>query len=440
MSTLVLIGLLGGLITGVSPCVLPMLPIVFFAGTGATTPPGDTAGRLLVEGPATGRASSRRPSRIIAGIVVSFSLITLTGTVLLSALGLPDSLLRWAGLVVLTLVGLGLIIPQLGHLLERPFYRLPTISQERDRGGFLLGLGLGTLYVPCAGPVLAAVTVAGATGTVGWNTVVLTLAFAVGAAFPLLVFALAGSRISERLTSYRHRARIFRTIGGIVMIVLALSLSLGATNAVQQAIPSYTSGLEQKIADALRPGGKLAPANGADGAKLDSCTPGAVDLADCGPAPEIRGTQQWFNAPAGRPVTLAGLKGKVVLVDFWTFDCINCERDNPHIGRLYDAYKDQGFEVVGIHTPEYSFERDAGNVAKAVRDKGIAYPVGQDNDYATWNAFRNQYWPAKYLVDATGTVRSINFGEGGYAQLESQIRQLLTDSNPTIKLGEQVEM
>jgi thiol-disulfide isomerase/thioredoxin len=343
------------------------------------------------------------------------------------------------GLVVLTLVGLGLIIPAIGHLIERPFSRLPKITGGKDRGAFVLGLGLGTLYVPCAGPVLTAITVAGATGNVGWDIIVLTVSFAVGAAVPLLIFASAGSRISERLKLYRRHARGFRTVGGLVMIALALALSLGATNAVQRAVPGYTSGLEKKLADLVKVQGKLAPASGQDGAELANCVPGAAELADCGAAPEFRSTQEWFNTVDGKPATIAGLKGKVVIVDFWTFDCVNCLRDGPHVRAWYDAYKSKGLEVVGIHTPEYSFEKVAGNVAKAVRKEGIGYPVGQDNDYATWDAYRNQYWPAKYLVDATGHVRAIAFGEGGYAQLEDQLRQLLHAANPGAALGDPVE-
>jgi cytochrome c biogenesis protein CcdA/thiol-disulfide isomerase/thioredoxin len=441
MITLVLIGAVGGLITGVSPCVLPMLPIVLFAGSTAKGEvPGGSRGEVLAKDRAARDLSTNgRPTRIIAGIVVSFSLIALTGLVLLSALGLPDGFLRWVGLVILTLVGLGLIFPALGELIERPFSRLPKISGSGDRGGFLLGLGLGTLYVPCAGPVLTAITVAGATGNVGWSTVVLTVSFAAGAALPLLIFASAGARISQRLTAYRNHARGFRTAGGVVMIALAISLSLGATTAVQSAVPGYTSGLEKRIADIVKVQGDLAPVTGQDGAELSNCMPGVAELADCGAAPEFRGTQRWFNTPDGRPATVAGLKGKVVLVDFWTFDCVNCRRDAPHVQAWYDAYKSTGLEVVGIHTPEYSFERDAGNVAEAVGKEGIGYPVGQDNDYATWNAYRNQYWPAKYLIDAAGNVRAISFGEGGYAQTEDQIRQLLHAANPTSALPEPVE-
>lgn len=444
MITLAFIGLLGGLITGVSPCVLPMLPIIFFAGTtgkAAKTAPdrvavGGDGGVLVAERSAEPRDT--RPLKIIAGVVVSFSLFTLAGSVILSALGLPDDFLRWVGLTVLTLVGLGLIFPALGHLIEKPFYRLPKINRP-DSGAFVLGLGLGTLYVPCAGPVLAAITVAGATGNVGWRTIVLTVSFAIGAALPLLIFASAGSKISQRVKAYRERARVFRTVGGVVMIALAVALAFNITDVIQRSLPSYTSGLEKKVAENKTVQGALAPAIGVGGEELSKCTPGAAELASCGPAPEFRGTQKWFNTPGGKPETLSGLKGKVVLVDFWAYSCINCQRATPHLLAWDKAYRAAGLRIVGIHAPEFAFEKSASNVESAIRKEGIAYPVGQDNNLATWTAYRNQYWPAKYLIDASGTVRSIKFGEGDYGQTENQIRQLLQAANPEVRLPAAVD-
>ncbi len=455
MLTLAFIGLVGGLITGVSPCVLPMLPIIFFAGTAGktdTTPAaagkkgrkattaGTPDGDQLVEEVEVGKPPRDfRPLKIIAGIVVSFSVFTLAGSVILSALGLPDSFLRWGGLTILTLVGLGLIFPALGHWIEKPFYRLPKINRNNN-GAFVLGLGLGTLYVPCAGPVLAAITVAGATGNVGWRTVVLTVTFAMGAALPLLIFASAGSRISQRVKAYRDHQKGFRIGGGIVMILLAIALAFNITDVIQRSLPSYTSGIEKKVADSKTVQGALAPAIGNDAnADLAKCTPGVAELASCGAAPEFRGTQKWFNTPGGQPATLGALKGKVVLVDFWAYSCINCQRATPHLLAWDKAYKSLGLQIVGIHSPEFAFEKSAGNLQSAISKEGIAYPVGQDNNLATWTAYRNQYWPAKYLVDATGTVRSIKFGEGSYGQTEDQIRQLLKDANPNVQLPAPVD-
>ncbi|MEV8372120.1 cytochrome c biogenesis protein CcdA [Kribbella sp. NPDC056861] len=455
MLTLAFIGLVGGLITGVSPCVLPMLPIIFFAGTSGKTEPASAAGAkrgrkagtpdgdvLVAEADSNEAVKPKRdfrPLKIIAGIIVSFSVFTLAGSVILSALGLPDSFLRWGGLTILTLVGLGLIFPALGHWIEKPFYRLPKINRNNN-GAFVLGLGLGTLYVPCAGPVLAAITVAGATGNVGWRTVVLTVTFAMGAALPLLIFASAGSRISQRVKAYRDHQKGFRIGGGIVMILLAIALAFNITDVIQRSLPSYTSGLEKKVAESKTVQGALAPAIGNDAsADLAKCTPGAAELASCGAAPEFRGTQKWFNTPGGQAATLSGLKGKVVLVDFWAYSCINCQRATPHLLAWDKAYKSLGLQIVGIHSPEFAFEKSAGNVQAAITNEKIGYPVGQDNNLATWTAYRNQYWPAKYLVDAEGTVRSIKFGEGDYGQTENQIRELLKAANPGVQLPSPVD-
>jgi len=410
MLTLALIGLVGGLITGVSPCVLPMLPIVFFA-----------AGNSDADAP----PNRRRALVITAGLITGFSFFTLLGTTLLGLLGLPVDFLRWAGVVILAIVGLGMLIPPVGHLLERPFYRLPKVTGQRG-GPFVLGLGLGTLYVPCAGPVLAAITVAGASGHIGVGTVVLTLSFAFGAALPLLIFASAGENIRKRIAAYQSRAQGFRIVGGVVLIALAVALSLNVTSVIQRAVPNYTKGLEDRLSSSNTVQGALAPFPTAENKLLSRCRPGADALGDCGPAPRLRGTGQWFNTPGGRPLSLADLRGRVVLLDFFAYSCINCQRDQPHLEKWSRTYKASGLTVLGVHSPEFSFERDAGNLAQSLKREGTTYPAVQDNDLATWTAYRNRFWPAKYLIDRTGTVRAIKFGEGDYAQTESLIRELLT--------------
>jgi cytochrome c biogenesis protein CcdA/thiol-disulfide isomerase/thioredoxin len=421
MLTLALIGLVGGLITGVSPCVLPMLPIVFFAAGHA-------------EG---GRTSPWRAVTVIAGLVVGFSFFTLLGTSLLALLGLPDSFLRWAGVTMLALVGIGMLIPAVGHLLERPFYRLPKVTSERG-GPFVLGLGLGTLFVPCAGPVLAAITVAGSSGHIGVRTLVLTLAFAVGAALPLLIFAAAGSRIRVRIGAFRARMRLFQVVGGVVLIGLAVGLSLDLTAVVQRAVPNYTKGLEDRLSSSDRVRGALSPFPTSENRLLSRCVPGDSELADCGLAPPLRGTGQWFNTPDDAPLTLAGLRGNVVLLDFFAYSCINCQRDQPYVEKWSRAYESVGLKVVGVHSPEFSFERSAANLAQSLQAEGTTYPVVQDNALSTWSAYRNRYWPAKYLIDGDGVVRAIKFGEGDYAQTEKLIRRLLKERDPDAALPRSV--
>jgi cytochrome c biogenesis protein CcdA/thiol-disulfide isomerase/thioredoxin len=390
MYTLVLIGFLGGLITGISPCILPVLPVVLFSG------------------------ASRAPYRVIAGLVLSFSVVTLVGTVVLQQLHLPPDIIRWAGLLALTAIGIGLIFPRVERLLETPFARLPQRDITASRKGFGLGLALGVLYAPCAGPVLAAIVVAGATGRVGVGTVALTVSFAAGAALPLLLFALGGHRVAERVKAFQHRQRQIRVVGGVVMLVGAVALALNLPATVQRNIPDYTATLQTRIAPA--------------GTGLSGCAEGASRLQDCGTAPDLVGIDSWFNTASDAPVDLKALRGKVVLVDFWTYSCINCQRAIEHVTAWNDRYKDQGFTVIGVHTPEYEFEHDRDNVIKGAADLHINYPVALDNSYATWNNYQNQYWPASYLVDAAGVVRHVKFGEGDYDVTEGMIRDLLAQA------------
>lgn len=426
MITLVLIGLLGGLITGISPCILPVLPVIFLSG-------GAQSARGTSDAPQAGRW---RPYLVIAGLVVSFSAFTLAGSLILGLLGLPQDVLRWAGIVVLVLIGVGLIVPRFEELLEKPFSRIPRRNVGTEQGGFPLGLALGAVYVPCAGPVLAAITVAGSTGRIGLETVVLTVSFAVGAALPLLVFALAGRRVAERVKTFRRHQKTIRITGGVVMIALAAGLVFNLPQLLQRLVPDYTSAFQQELADseevtrALDLGGLVNEENAA----LDQCTNGAAELESCGPAPSIKGIEQWFNTEGGAAVHLAELRGKVVLIDFWAYSCINCQRSIPHVVAWDDAYRDAGLAVIGIHSPEYAFEKEARNVEAGIRAFGIDYPVALDNSLATWTNYRNRYWPAHYLIDAEGSVRHISFGEGNDAATEQLIRELLQDADPDVAL------
>ncbi|WP_350348773.1 cytochrome c biogenesis protein CcdA [Agromyces sp. G08B096] len=427
MLALALIGLAGGLITGISPCILPVLPVILLSG-GAQSARGDADGRS--------RPSRWRPYLVIAGLVVSFSLVTLVGSLLLGLLGLPQDVLRWAGLVVLALIGIGLIVPRFEELLEKPFSWIPRRAVGTDRGGFGLGLALGAVYVPCAGPVLAAITVAGSTGRIGVETVVLTLSFAVGAAAPLLFFALAGRGMAERLDTFRRHQRGIRITGGVVMIALAAGLAFNLPQALQRLVPDYTADLQRQLAasdevtEALDLGGLVTDEN----RELSNCTNGSAELESCGKAPSIRGIQQWFNTAGGAAVDLEELRGRVVLIDFWAYSCINCQRSIPHVTAWDETYRDAGLTVVGIHSPEYAFEKEPRNVQAGIESFGIDYPVGLDNTLSTWTTYRNRYWPAHYLIDAEGTVRHVAFGEGHYDRTERLIRELLQAADPDATL------
>jgi cytochrome c biogenesis protein CcdA/thiol-disulfide isomerase/thioredoxin len=445
--TLVFIGLLGGLITSLSPCVLPVLPVVLAVGV---TAPG-TDGEAPVRKPS-------RPYAVIAGLVLSFSLATLFGSLVLSELHLPQDLLRNAGIVVLVIVGLGLIVPQVGHLIEKPFARLPARAVTSKSSGVGLGLALGLLYVPCAGPVLATIAVVGATHRVGFGAVVLTVAFAVGAGLPLLALAAAGDRLTQRLSAVRGRVGRMRIGAGLAMILVAALIGFNLTDGLQTHVPGYTEALQKSVESSSSATKQLQSltGEGTNAVNRDNsptaptavsttapakagtttttkpaaipnvpCTEGGTVLENCGPAPAITGITGWLNTPGNQPLTLAGLKGKVVLIDFWTYSCINCQRTLPHVEAWYKAYQSQGLVVLGVHTPEFSFEHVTSNIKSNAAHLGVKYPIAIDNNYGTWNAYQNQYWPAEYLIDATGVIRHITFGEGDYDGTENLIRQLL---------------
>lgn len=427
MWELILIGLIGGLVTGLSPCILPVLPIVL----------------------AVSADKNRKPILVATGIAISFTLVTLLGTLALKALGLPTGTLRWAGVILLILVGLSMLWPQLGDLLERPFSRIrvPGIIQRATRrsgSGFSVGLALGAVYSPCAGPVLAAVTVAGATGRIGWGTVALAVAFAVGACTPLFFFALAGQRISARASFVRSHRRTITRASGVMVVALATAIALDLPATLQRTLPDVTASVQEKFnGSALTQGAIGALPGASSSSSLDACRsadPSALN--DCGEVPAFEGLGAWINADSPVDPRHPGARDghqTITLVDFWAYACINCQRANQHITALYDRYKDSGLTVVGVHSPEYGFEHDLGNVRQAVQDQHIHYPVVQDNDFATWEAFHNRYWPAHYLVDHNGQVRHIHEGEGAYAQTETLIRTLLTQANPGIQLPDRVE-
>lgn len=417
--SVLLLGLLGGLITGISPCVLPVLPVVFLtAGAGASRP-GDA--------PEAIQAPRSRPYWVIGGLLVGFTFVTLAGSSLLALLPIPQDTIRWIGIAALLLIGLGLLLPALQRMIERPFQRLLRRAPENTGNGFGTGLALGTVFVPCAGPVLAAIVVAGATGTVGADTVLLALSFAVGVAIPLLAFAIAGNRVAQRIRGFRRRERGIRALAGVATMLFAGALIIDAPQALQSIIPDYTASIQKSLI-----GDENQTTQEAD--SLRGCASGAAELQNCGPAPAITGITTWLNTPDGKPLTAESLTGTVTIVDFWTFDCINCRRAIPHVTAWYEQYHDVGLETIGVHSPEYPFERELAGVKRAAADLGIHYPIAVDNDFTTWDSFSNNYWPALYLIDAQGQVRHVAYGEGAYDETEELIRELLVQADPDVDL------
>ena len=399
------IGLLAGVIAAVSPCVLPVLPIV------------------LAGGAAGGR---RRPYAIIAGLVASFTVFTLSASALLSALGLPQDTLRDVAIALLFLVAATMFVPRLGEVIEAPLARLSRRPSGDLGGGFVLGASLGLVFVPCAGPVLATVTVLAAQHRFSGTLVLLTLCYALGSGAVLLLIALGGQRVASRLRATRDW---WRPALGAVMAGAAIAIAFNLDQTLQTRLGSYTSVLQRHTEETSAAASHLGGLQGTSRGSLDLAAaplptpPGR--LPNYGAAPDFAGIVHWLNTPDNGPLTLAGLRGKVVLVDFWTYSCINCLRTLPHLRAWYAAYHRDGLEIVGVHSPEFAFEHDLANVRDAVGSLHVTWPVALDNDFATWTEYENQYWPADYLIDRTGRVRDIGFGEGGYADTEAAIRKLL---------------
>ncbi len=392
--------LLAGLATSLSPCALPVLPVALTAGA--------TGGR-------------RRPLGIVTGLVLSFTFATVALVYVIAALGLPDDLLRDLAIAVLAGFGISLIVPAFSARIEAWLSRLGRSPRANRPGGFAsglpLGFSLGFIYAPCAGPILAGVITVSAAQTFTVGRLAVAFAYALGSAVGLYAIMLGGRRLVGRLVARSGRVQ---QAMGVVMVVVAILLAAMVDVRFQTAIANELPSFLLSPADKLQRGA-------GDKSKFKSThRPGALRVL--GKAPEFTDNQRWFNTPQDAPLTMAGLRGRVVLVDFWTYTCINCIRTFPHLKALDAKYRRDGLTIVGVHSPEFPFERKASNVESSIRQNGLRYPVAQDNNLGTWNAWGNQYWPADYLVDARGRVRLAHFGEGGYRQTERAVRKLLAEA------------
>jgi cytochrome c biogenesis protein CcdA/thiol-disulfide isomerase/thioredoxin len=414
MPLLVVFALIAGAGTALSPCVLPVLPALLSAGA--------TGGR-------------RRPLGIVLGLALTFT-VTIVGLAsVIDGVGLGPGATRTLAIVVLIGFGVVVAIPSLAQRVEAPLARLSRLGPRGGGDGFVSGLAvggaLGFVYAPCAGPILAAVIAVGAASS---RTVPVGLAFALGSALVLLALALGGRAVASRVRAAGRGPGLQRGLAAVLVltgVAMATNLDVRFESAIADHLPAAlvfpTKSLETSHAvssrlASLRPPSRFAvAATGHQGVS-------AARLPRYGPAPDFTGTQRWFNTPGDGPLSLRGLRGKVVLVDFWTYTCINCLRTLPYLEAWDARYRGDGLVIVGVHSPEFPFEHEAGNVAAAIKREGIRYPVAQDNDLKTWDAWGNQYWPAEYLIDAQGQVRHVNFGEGDYDATEMAIRSLLIEA------------
>ncbi|MFI5255476.1 MAG: cytochrome c biogenesis protein/redoxin [Candidatus Limnocylindrales bacterium] len=400
-----------GMLTFVAPCTLPMVPLVLGAGSSG---------------------SARRLFGLTLGFGASFILVSVLLASLLGAAGFSTSQLRLGSALVLAGLGASLAVPALGRVLERrlaPLGRFAPRAAPPSNGfltGIAIGAAIGIVWAPCVGPIMAAVLAVAVTSGPTPATLVIAVAYVAGAAIPLLVVAAFGRRALRAAGPPRRRAWVQQAFGAMMMVA-ALTVATGYDVPLESAVVSASSGGSDGGV-----GPASAVARGTSGPAdtsglpppLATDLPANVPLDDLGPAPGLQGITAWINSA---PLTLASLRGKVVLIHFWTFACINCLHVQPYVKAWYARYSAAGFLVLGIHTPELSFERDLGNVQNAVTADGVTFPVAFDPAYATWNAYHNAYWPAFYFVDKAGRIRHVHFGEGDYAASEQVIRELLAE-------------
>jgi cytochrome c biogenesis protein CcdA/thiol-disulfide isomerase/thioredoxin len=425
---------LAGAGTALSPCALPVLPALLSAG---------------------GAGGRRRPFGVVLGLSITFTVTIIGLASVVGGVGLGNDPLRDLSIVVLFVFGLALLMPDVAARIEAPLSRLarfgPRTTGEGFWSGIVVGGALGFVYTPCASPILAAViSVSAASG----ETVLLAIAYAAGSAAVLLALTFGGRRIFDRVRKAGRGPALSRVLGTI-MILTALAIvtneDVNFDQFVAEKIPNVnlTASLECSKAVTGRlhqitgHEAKFVPANGSSNCEGPHTSTihvaarnasQAVLLADAqmlhvlGTAPEFTETEDWFNTPGNRPLTLAGLRGRVVLVDFWTYTCINCIRTLPYLKAWNAAYAKDGLTIVGVEAPEFQFEKVAANVENAIGQFGLRYPVVQDNNMGTWNAYGNEDWPADYLIDARGKVRYGTVGEGDYDQTETAIRSLLAEA------------
>lgn len=407
MILLILFAALAGIATVLSPCILPVLPALLSASS--------TGGK-------------GRPFGVIVGLIASFVFFTLTLTAIVQAFGVSANFLRYVAIIIIALFGLVLLIPKLSDIFAKLTDSFASIGSRvqshSPRTGFgsglVIGSALGLVWTPCAGPILAAITTLVATQHVTFSIVILTIAYSLGAGIPLFLIAYGGQRA---LTTFpwlvRHTERI-RQLFGVFMILTALALAFNWDALFQQKVLDFLPSIQlennawvQKQLEKIRPSSPFTT-------PPQEAKNGTLPLI--APAPPLSGASAWINSS---PLTMEELRGKVVLIDFWTYSCINCIRTFPYLHHWYDAYKDKNFVIIGVHTPEFEFEKDESNVKNAVERFHIAYPVAMDNKYKIWQAYSNSYWPAHYLIDQQGIIREVHFGEGDYLGTENAIRSLL---------------
>ena len=402
---LIILAYLGGVLTILSPCILPVLPFVFARAD---------------------RSFVRSTLPMLAGMAATFAIVATLAAVGGGWAVRANAIGRWAALILLALFGIALVFPSVSDRLTRPLVALGSRLTEKEGqqdsiwSSAVLGIATGLLWAPCAGPILGIIFTAAALQGASFNTTLLLLAYALGAATSLALALLVGGKVFARMKKALGASERIRQVLGVLVLVGVGAIALGLDTRVLSKISSaQTASLESGLAR------KLGASQSMDASATHTNAAGELVLPVLGTLPPLTGLGPWFNSP---PLTNQQLKGKVVLIDFWTYSCINCLRTLPYL-KAWDAkYRKDGLIIIGVHAPEFAFEREPANVSKAVQDLGIRYPVALDNQYRLWNALQNQFWPAHYFVDAQGRIRYFHHGEGDYAMSERVIRQLLAEA------------
>lgn len=402
MFVLISFAFFAGIVTILSPCILPVLPIIL--SSSATQ-------------------SKKQPFGVVIGFIVSFTFFTLFLSAIVQATGLSADALRIFSVIVIVLFGLVLVIPrlQMGYEIFASKLSAKAGSANKNKqsgffGGLLIGVSLGLIWTPCVGPILASVISLAITGSVSGQAVIITLAYSLGTAIPMLLIMYGGRGLINRVPWLLNHLGKIQKFFGFVMILIGIAILFNLDRQFQSYIlekfPSYGTGLT-KFEESDLVQNKLKNMNQ------------QKTLSNMESAPEIIPGGEWFNS---EPLTLEKLKGKVVIIDFWTYSCINCIRTLPYINDWNKKYADKGLVIIGVHSPEFEFEKNPKNLEKAIADFGIEYPVVQDNNFDTWRAYNNRYWPAKYFIDKDGMIRDTHFGEGDYAESEKLIKELLAET------------
>jgi cytochrome c biogenesis protein CcdA/thiol-disulfide isomerase/thioredoxin len=417
MILLILFAFIGGVITILSPCILPILPIVLSGSVGE------------------GR---RKPQGIVAGFILSFTFFTLFLAAIVRSTGLSADFLRGFSIAIILIFGISLLLPQFQVLTEKLFSKLSgSLAMQKNRqgflGGILIGLSIGLIWTPCVGPILASVITLAATSEVNLAAFLITLAYAAGTAIPMFAIMYGGRSLLLRIPWLLPNTGKIQKGFGVLMILTAIGIFFNIDRRFQtyvlETFPNYGTGLTslednefiKKQLDIFMNKDRSQKFESSKSASVSGAFPN--DLKDRKiKAPEIIPGGEWFNS---NPLIIEELRGKVVLIDFWTYTCINCQRTFPYLRDWHDKYKDKGLVIIGVHSPEFEFEKNPENVAKAISDFNLQYPVIQDNNFDTWSAYSNRYWPAKYLIDKDGYIRYVHFGEGAYAETEVVIQKLL---------------